>query len=57
MATNAPKGDNKRNGQVKHRSQTLNPQNNKWTKRNSEDGRFMDQKADGKPFKGVKKEK
>ncbi len=57
MATNQTTGDQKRNGQVKQRSQTFNPQNRKWTKRNTENGRFMDQKADDKPFKGVRKEK
>lgn len=57
MATNQPTGDQKRNGQVKQRSQTYNPQNHKWTKRNTKNGRFMDQKADDKPFKGVRKEK
>lgn len=56
MATNPPKGDGHRNGAVKGRSQVYNPQNDTWTKRNSDDGRFMDQKADNKPFKGVRKE-
>ena len=57
MATNPPKGDGHRNGAVKGRSQTHNPQNDRWTKRDTETGRFMDQKADSKPFKGVRKEK
>ncbi len=57
MATNPPKGDNKRNGQVNKRSQTHNPQNDKWVKRDTETGRFIDQKSDNKPFKGVRKEK
>lgn len=57
MATNPPKGDNKRNGQVKERSQTHNPQNDKWIKRDTDTGRFIDQKSDSKPFKGVRKEK
>ncbi len=56
MATNPPKGDGHRNGAVKDRSQVFNPQNERWTKRNGDDGRFMDQKADPKPFKGVRKE-
>jgi hypothetical protein len=55
MATNGPKGGG-RTGAVRKRSQAYNPQNDRWTKRDSEDGRFMDQKADGKPFKGVRKE-
>jgi hypothetical protein len=28
-----------------------------WVKRDSQTGRFMDQKQDGKPFKGVRREK
>ena len=57
MATNPPTGDGHRNGAVKDRSQTYNPRNNRWTKRNEDTGRFMDQKADGKPFKGVRRER
>jgi hypothetical protein len=57
MATNPPAGDGHRNGAVRGRSQTYNPQNERWVKRDSETGRFMDQKADDKPFKGVRKEK
>ena len=56
MATNPPKGDGHRNGAVRDRSQVYNPQSERWTKRDSETGKFMDQKADGTPFKGVKKE-
>lgn len=57
MATNPPKGDGHRKGAVRRRSQTFNPKIGKWTKRNTETGQFMDQKADDKPFKGVRKEK
>ena len=57
MATNPPKGDGHRNGAVRDRSQVLNPQNQRFVKRDGETGRFMDQKADGKPFKGVRREK
>ncbi len=57
MATNPPKGDGHRIGAVRDRSQTYNPQNGHWVKRDSQTGRFMDQKADNKPFKGVRKEK
>lgn len=57
MAKNKPYGDNHRVGQVKDRSQVFNPQNEKWIKRDSDTGRFMDQKADNEPFKGVRKEK
>jgi hypothetical protein len=56
MATNPPNGDGHRNGAVRDRSQVYNPQNEKWTKRDTETGRFIDQKSDDKPFKGVRKE-
>ncbi len=35
MATNPPTGDGHRNGAVKNRSQTYNPSNNHWVKRDS----------------------
>lgn len=57
MAKNKPVGDNARVGAVKDRSQAFNPTSQVWTKRDSGTGRFMDQKADGDPFKGVRKEK
>ncbi len=57
MATNPPKGDGKRNGAVPNRSQIYNTQNGHWVKRDSDTGRFMDQKADNEPFKGVRREK
>ena len=57
MATNPPKGDGHRNGAVRDRSQVYNPKTETWVKRNKDDGRFMDQKSDGTPFKGVRKEK
>lgn len=57
MATNPPTGDSRRQGAVRDRSQTLNPRNERWTKRDSSTGRFMDQKADIKPFKGVRRER
>jgi hypothetical protein len=57
MATNPPKGDNKRQGAVRDRSQTHNPKTDRWVKRNDDTGKFMDQKSDSKPFKGVRKEK
>ncbi len=56
MAKNPPPGPG-RKGAVRKRSQVQNPSNGNWTKRNTDDGRFMDQKQDGKPFKGVRKEK
>ena len=57
MATNPPSGDGHRNGAVRDRSQVQNPVNNNWTKRDNNTGRFVDQKKDGTPFKGVRKEK
>jgi hypothetical protein len=57
MATNAPAGDGHRNGQVTGRSQVHNPKTDTWTKRNTGNGQFMDQKKDGTPFTGVRKEK
>jgi hypothetical protein len=57
MAKNPPYGDHHRVGTVRERSQTYNPQAERWVKRDTETGRFLDQKADPKPFKGVTKEK
>ncbi len=57
MAKNAPVGDGSRKGMVKERSQTFNPVTKKWVKRNAETGQFMGVKQNGKPFKGVRKEK
>lgn len=57
MATNPPYGDNRRNGAVRDRSQVQNPKTGIWTKRDTNTGRFIDGKADGTPFKGVRKEK
>ncbi|MFE7174686.1 hypothetical protein [Streptomyces sp. NPDC057616] len=54
MAKNTGKGF--RHGSVKGRSQALNPLTRIWTKRGS-DGRFMDGKASGSPFKGVRRER
>ncbi len=56
MATNPPKGDGHRNGAVKDRSQTYNPKNETWVKRDKDTAQFMDVKSDGKPFKGVRRE-
>ncbi len=57
MATNPPTGDGRRIGAVRRRSQVFNPKMDRWTKRDRDTGKFMDQKSDGKPFKGVRKEK
>lgn len=57
MATNKPYGDGHRQGAVKDRSQVYNERIDRWTKRDTDTGRFMDQKANDEPFKGVRKEK
>lgn len=58
MATNPPKGDGHRNGAVRDRSQTYNPHNDRYVKRDTNTGKFIDQaSAKDKPFKGVRKEK
>lgn len=57
MAKNKPYGDGHRKGAVKRRSQVLNPKNDRFVKRDSDTGRFMDVKSDRDPFKGVRKEK
>jgi hypothetical protein len=49
--------DNARRGAVRDRSQVFNPHNQNWTKRDWDTGRFMDQKKDGEPFKGVRRER
>jgi len=55
MAKNT--GEGFRKGAVRDESQSYNPTTGKWTKRDRSTGRFMDGKADGTPFKGVRKEK
>ena len=57
MAKNGTPGDGHRNGQVTGRSQVYNGQVERYIKRDTSTGRFMDQKQDGTPFKGVRKEK
>jgi len=54
MATNT--GENYRKGPVKERSQVFNEKTQKWTKRDTNTGQFIDQKSDEKPFKGIRKE-
>ena len=55
MAKNPPAGPG-RVGAVKDRTQFLGP-NDLWIKRDTGTGLILDQKADGTPFKGVRKEK
>lgn len=54
MAKNTHDGYRRR--AVDNRSQVFNPVTNQWVKRDTNTGRFMDVKQDGKPFKGVRKE-
>jgi hypothetical protein len=56
MAKNPPKGPGRR-GAIKDRSQVYNPKIERFVKRDTDTGRFMDVKSDDKPFKGVRKEK
>ena len=56
MAINPPNGDGHRNGAVRDRLQAYNPKNERWVKRDGDTGKFMDQKADNKLFKGIRKE-
>ena len=53
MAKNT--GENTRKGAVSKREQILNPKTDKWTKKDTETGKFMDVKSEGTPFKGVVK--
>jgi L-arabinose isomerase len=57
MAKNKTAGDDRRVGAVKARSQIKNSVTGTWTKRDDKTGKFMDVKADPKPFKGVRKSK
>lgn len=57
MATNKPYGDNSRIGAVKNRSQVYNSKIDRYIKRNTDTGQFMDVKSDKDPFKGIRKEK
>ena len=55
MATNT--GDGYRKGSVKDRTQSQNPITGNYQKRDTNTGRYMDQKQGGDPFKGVAREK
>ncbi len=54
MAVNT--GEDYRIGSVKDRTQTYNPKNDTYVKRNTETGQFIGVKQ-GDPYKGVAKEK
>ena len=53
MAKNT--GNGYRRGEVRGRSQTHNPVTDTWTKRDTTTCKFIDGKAGGDPFKGVRK--
>jgi hypothetical protein len=55
MAKNKEVGDDRRVGAVRKRSQIKNELTGTWTKRDEKSGKFLDVKADKKPFKGVRK--
>ena len=55
MAGNTGKGH--RDGAVKGRSQTYNPKNDTYVKRDTSIGKFMDVKQDHSKFKGVRTER
>lgn len=55
MAKNT--GDGFRKGEIRDRSQFLNPVTDQWTKRDAGTGEFISAKEDGEPFKGVRREK
>ncbi|VVD91957.1 hypothetical protein PPN31114_01708 [Pandoraea pneumonica] len=44
MAKNVPAGDNAPRGAVRDRLRMFTPTNQIWTKRDTDNGRFMDQK-------------
>ena len=54
MATNPPKWDWHKQWTVRDRDQVYNPKNDRWVKRDG-DGKFMDQKSDNDPFKGIRR--
>lgn len=54
MATIGKKGDGVRHGAVRKRKQIFNPAIGRFVKVDEETGRFMDVKADDKPFVGVR---
>ncbi len=57
MATNPPRGDGRRIGAVRGRTQTQTASGH-YVKRDASTGRFMDVKTSSKaPFKGVRRER
>ncbi len=56
MAKNESKGRG-RVGRITRRTQVLNPHNKRWVERDAMTGRFLNVKADKKPFKDITTEK
>lgn len=55
MAKNT--GESYRQGHVKNRSQVYNPKTDSWVKKDTETGKFIEQKtSDNKSFMGARKE-
>lgn len=54
MAKNS--GQDYRRGSVDSRTQSKNPLNGNWTKRETSSGQFISQKSGGQPYKGVARE-
>jgi hypothetical protein len=54
MAKNIGQGS--RIGSVKNRTQVRNSKTDRYVKRDTTTGQFINQKSDGEPFKGVAKE-
>jgi hypothetical protein len=57
MVKGKASGNHRRVGAVKGRTQIKNPLTGAWTKRDDKTGKFVDVKADSKPFKGVRRSK
>ena len=57
IATRPPNGDGHRKGEVRQRSQVLNPKTGQGVKRDTKSGQFMDVKQDGEKSKGLRREK
>lgn len=55
MAKNGKVGDGHRNGQVKNRTQVLNPKTDLMVKRDTTSGKFMDVKTTGVNSKELKR--
>ena len=56
MAKNVAAGHG-RVGRIKQRIQSLNPRTKQFVESNTRTAKFINVKADGKPFKGVRKHK